>query len=60
MNTPMRALEVLATGPLALVQDLGRPGLAALGSAGPARPTAARSSWGPVSSPRTTPLPASR
>jgi len=31
MNTPMRALEVLATGPLALVQDLARPGLAALG-----------------------------
>jgi biotin-dependent carboxylase-like uncharacterized protein len=26
-----RALEVLATGPLTLVQDLGRPGLAALG-----------------------------
>jgi len=26
-----RALEVLATGPLALVQDLGRPGLASLG-----------------------------
>ena len=25
------ALEVLATGPLALIQDLGRPGLAALG-----------------------------
>lgn len=27
----MRALEVTATGPLATVQDLGRPGLAALG-----------------------------
>ncbi|GAA4539109.1 5-oxoprolinase subunit C family protein [Amycolatopsis samaneae] len=27
----MRALEVLATGPLALVQDLGRPGYAHLG-----------------------------
>jgi len=27
----VRALEVLATGPLALVQDLGRPGLAASG-----------------------------
>ncbi|HEX5532145.1 MAG TPA: biotin-dependent carboxyltransferase family protein [Actinomycetales bacterium] len=26
-----RAVEILATGPLALVQDLGRPGLAALG-----------------------------
>src|SRR3712207_246306 len=26
-----RALEVLATGPLTLVQDLGRPGLAAVG-----------------------------
>ena len=26
-----RALEVLATGPLTLIQDLGRPGLAALG-----------------------------
>lgn len=26
-----RALEVLATGPLALIQDLGRPGLAAVG-----------------------------
>jgi biotin-dependent carboxylase-like uncharacterized protein len=26
-----RALEVLETGPLALIQDLGRPGLAALG-----------------------------
>jgi biotin-dependent carboxylase-like uncharacterized protein len=31
MSTPMPALEVLATGPLALIQDLGRPGLAALG-----------------------------
>lgn len=29
--TGARALEVLATGPLALVQDLGRPGLAAVG-----------------------------
>lgn len=28
---PGRALEVLATGPLLTVQDLGRPGLAALG-----------------------------
>lgn len=27
----MRSLEVVATGPLATVQDLGRPGLAALG-----------------------------
>ncbi len=27
----MRAVEVLATGPLATVQDLGRPGLASLG-----------------------------
>src|SRR4051795_4338256 len=26
-----RALEVLATGPLAVVEDLGRPGLAATG-----------------------------
>jgi len=31
MTTPRRALEVLATGPLALIQDLGRPGLAAVG-----------------------------
>ncbi|OLT15188.1 allophanate hydrolase [Pseudonocardia sp. CNS-139] len=33
MNTvsAARALEVLATGPLALVEDLGRPGLAATG-----------------------------
>ncbi len=30
-ESPTRALEVLATGPLALVQDLGRPGLAAFG-----------------------------
>src|SRR6185436_15085297 len=27
------ALEVLATGPLALIQDLGRPGLASMGVA---------------------------
>lgn len=31
MTRPTRALEVLAAGPLATVQDLGRPGLAALG-----------------------------
>jgi len=31
MTDPRPGLEVLATGPLALVQDLGRPGLAALG-----------------------------
>jgi biotin-dependent carboxylase-like uncharacterized protein len=31
MSIPRPALEVLATGPLALIQDLGRPGLAALG-----------------------------
>jgi biotin-dependent carboxylase-like uncharacterized protein len=31
MSTPTTALEVLATGPLALIQDLGRPGLGALG-----------------------------
>jgi biotin-dependent carboxylase-like uncharacterized protein len=31
MSTTRASLEVLATGPLALVQDLGRPGLAALG-----------------------------
>jgi biotin-dependent carboxylase-like uncharacterized protein len=30
-NVPTPALEVLATGPLALIQDLGRPGLAAIG-----------------------------
>lgn len=30
-DRPERALDVLATGPLATVQDLGRPGLAALG-----------------------------
>jgi biotin-dependent carboxylase-like uncharacterized protein len=31
MRIPRPALEVRATGPLALIQDLGRPGLAALG-----------------------------
>ena len=31
MSNTARALEVLETGPLALVQDLGRPGLAAMG-----------------------------
>lgn len=31
MSIAGRALQVLATGPLALIQDLGRPGLAALG-----------------------------
>ena len=31
MSTTGASLEVLATGPLALIQDLGRPGLAALG-----------------------------
>jgi biotin-dependent carboxylase-like uncharacterized protein len=31
MSTPRAALEVLATGPLALIQDLGRPGLASMG-----------------------------
>jgi biotin-dependent carboxylase-like uncharacterized protein len=31
MSNPRSALEVLATGPLALIQDLGRPGLAAMG-----------------------------
>lgn len=31
MSVPRPALEVLATGPLALIQDLGRPGLAAMG-----------------------------
>lgn len=31
MSTTGACLEVLATGPLALIQDLGRPGLAALG-----------------------------
>lgn len=31
MSIPRPALEVLATGPLALIQDLGRPGLAAMG-----------------------------
>jgi biotin-dependent carboxylase-like uncharacterized protein len=31
MSTARPALEVCATGPLALIQDLGRPGLAALG-----------------------------
>jgi biotin-dependent carboxylase-like uncharacterized protein len=31
MRTPGSALEVLATGPLALIQDLGRPGLAVMG-----------------------------
>jgi biotin-dependent carboxylase-like uncharacterized protein len=31
MSTRGPALEVLATGPLALIQDLGRPGLAAMG-----------------------------
>ena len=31
MSARATALEVLATGPLALIQDLGRPGLAALG-----------------------------
>lgn len=30
----MRALEIQATGPLALVQDLGRPGLAGIGVSG--------------------------
>jgi biotin-dependent carboxylase-like uncharacterized protein len=30
-ETRSRAVEILATGPLALIQDLGRPGLAALG-----------------------------
>jgi allophanate hydrolase subunit 2 len=51
MSTPRHAPEVLATGPLALVQDVGRPGQAAGGSAGPARPTGARSSWGPSAGP---------
>ena len=31
MSTRRPALEVMATGPLALIQDLGRPGLAAMG-----------------------------
>ncbi len=31
MTVPDRTLEVLATGPLALIQDLGRPGLATAG-----------------------------
>ena len=31
--TGTRALEVVATGPQATVQDLGRPGLAAIGAA---------------------------
>jgi len=31
MSTPRPTLEVLATGPLALIQDLGRPGLAVMG-----------------------------
>lgn len=31
MSLPGSSLEVLATGPLALIQDLGRPGLAAVG-----------------------------
>ena len=31
MTTVRPSLEVLATGPLALIQDLGRPGLAAVG-----------------------------
>jgi biotin-dependent carboxylase-like uncharacterized protein len=31
MSIPRAALEVLSTGPLALIQDLGRPGLAAMG-----------------------------
>jgi biotin-dependent carboxylase-like uncharacterized protein len=31
MSIPRRGLEVLTTGPLALIQDLGRPGLAAVG-----------------------------
>jgi allophanate hydrolase subunit 2 len=31
MSIPRAALEVLATGPLALIQDLGRPGLASMG-----------------------------
>jgi len=35
-----RALEMVAVGPSALVQDLGRPGLGAAG--GPGRPTARR------------------
>ena len=30
-SLPERILEVVATGPLTTVQDLGRPGLAALG-----------------------------
>jgi len=40
----MRALDVLGTGPLATVQDLGRPGLAALGvgQSGAADPAALR------------------
>ena len=31
MSIGRPALEVMATGPLALIQDLGRPGLAAMG-----------------------------
>src|SRR5918992_4263644 len=31
MGTPRPSLEVLATGPQALIQDLGRPGLASVG-----------------------------
>lgn len=31
MSAPRPTLEVLATGPLALIQDLGRPGLAVMG-----------------------------
>jgi biotin-dependent carboxylase-like uncharacterized protein len=31
MSSPRSVLEVLTTGPLALVQDLGRPGLASMG-----------------------------
>ena len=43
-SLPQRTLEVVATGPLATVQDLGRPGLAALGvgQSGAADPDALR------------------
>lgn len=41
----MTTLEILRSGPLALVEDLGRAGLAHLGVGHPVPPTAAPTRW---------------
>jgi len=56
---PQIKLEILRTGPLAVIQDLGR-GWRTSASAGPGPPTAAHTNWPTGSAPTRTTAPPSR